>query len=154
MWAETIDRYSLLSDSRHQLCHQLHLPGAQEQAGGGKDRGVCSLRMPRLFWIEALEFRIDALNAYQDSRVSAGILSRISFWAPLCVRYKKLIQTCLWTECWNCMWIPGTGNLFWCHITVKLLWWHFLIRYLYRISAESFIGFVYQDVYNRCYQLL
>ena len=41
------------SDPWYQLCHQLHLPCAEEQTGGGKDRGVCPLRLQRLLWLDA-----------------------------------------------------------------------------------------------------
>lgn len=39
---------ALHSDARHQLWHELHLPGAQGEAGGGPRGGVRALRVSRL----------------------------------------------------------------------------------------------------------
>ena len=48
-------RESVLSemhpDQGHQLRHQLHLQGPQEQAGGGEDRGVCALWLQGVLWV-------------------------------------------------------------------------------------------------------
>merc|ERR1712096_72446 len=38
-------------DQGHQLRHQLHLQGAQEQAGGGPDSGVRALWLQGVFWL-------------------------------------------------------------------------------------------------------
>ena len=45
-------------DKRHQLRHQLHLQGPQEQAGGGQDRGVCALWVPRVLWLGIYNFLV------------------------------------------------------------------------------------------------
>ena len=40
-------------DQGHQLRHQLHLPRAQGEAGGGEDRGVHPLRVSRLLGLDS-----------------------------------------------------------------------------------------------------
>ena len=39
-------------DPRHELRDELHLPGAEDEAGGGQDRRVRPLRLPRLLRID------------------------------------------------------------------------------------------------------
>ena len=55
MIVETIFSFS---DPRHKLCDELHLPSAEEQVGGGQDRGVRPLRMSRMFRITSLVSKI------------------------------------------------------------------------------------------------
>lgn len=44
-------------DARHKLCDELHLPRAEDEAGGGQDRRVRALRLPRLLGLAALPGR-------------------------------------------------------------------------------------------------
>ena len=47
-----------VADPGHKLCNELHLPSAEEQVGGGQDRGVRPLRMSRMFRITSLVSKI------------------------------------------------------------------------------------------------
>lgn len=52
-------------DAGHEFRNELHLPGAESEAGGGSGGGVCALRMSRVFRMSEKMYQYKRRENYQ-----------------------------------------------------------------------------------------